>query len=113
MQRITVDLPEPDGPQITTRSPLRTVSETSFRAWNWPYHLFTLRNSIITGRSLLSASMARPPGRSAGLAQLPLQQPGAEGERVAQREIDQGDDAVYQHGLEGRVADDLAGLGQF
>jgi len=30
MQRISVDLPEPDGPQITMRSPFATFSEASF-----------------------------------------------------------------------------------
>src|SRR5690606_29251456 len=40
-QRINVDLPEPDGPQITIFSPFSTVSEQSVRAWKSPYHLWT------------------------------------------------------------------------
>ena len=47
MQRMAVDFPEPDGPQMTVRSPLRTTSETSLSAWNVPYHLLTLRISTI------------------------------------------------------------------
>ena len=31
-QRISVDLPDPDGPQITTRSPWRTVMLMSLSA---------------------------------------------------------------------------------
>src|SRR5665213_472902 len=41
MQRIKVDLPEPDGPQITMRSPARTSRSMSVSAWNLPYHLLT------------------------------------------------------------------------
>src|SRR4051812_17318788 len=39
MQRIMVDLPEPDGPQITMRSPRSTVRLISRSTWNSPYHL--------------------------------------------------------------------------
>ena len=45
MQRISVDLPEPDGPQITMRSPLATLSWMSRSTWNWPYHLLTSRSN--------------------------------------------------------------------
>ena len=41
MQRISVDLPEPDGPQITIRSPRATSRSMSRSTWNWPYHLLT------------------------------------------------------------------------
>src|SRR3546814_17713120 len=41
MQRISVDLPDPEGPQITMRSPLATVRSMSRRTWNCPYHLLT------------------------------------------------------------------------
>ncbi len=41
MQRISVDLPEPDGPQITMRSPGRTSRSMSVRTWNCPNHLPT------------------------------------------------------------------------
>ncbi len=39
-QRISVDLPEPDGPQTTMRSPRFTVSEMSRSTWKSPNHLF-------------------------------------------------------------------------
>ena len=41
MQRIIVDLPEPDGPQITSFSPRPTFRLMSRRTWNSPYHLLT------------------------------------------------------------------------
>src|SRR3989338_1053495 len=40
MQRISVDLPDPDGPQITIRSPRFTVMLISRSTWKVPYHLF-------------------------------------------------------------------------
>ncbi len=36
---ISVDLPEPDGPQTTTTSPLSTFVVQSVSTWNVPYHL--------------------------------------------------------------------------
>ena len=41
MQRISVDLPEPEGPQITMRSPARTDRSMSVSTWKLPYHLLT------------------------------------------------------------------------
>ena len=41
MQRISVDLPEPEGPQITMRSPARTSRSMSVSTWKLPYHLST------------------------------------------------------------------------
>ena len=41
MQRIMVDLPEPDGPQITIRSLLVTRRLMSRSTWKSPYHLCT------------------------------------------------------------------------
>ncbi|MNO79601.1 hypothetical protein D3C76_707750 [compost metagenome] len=38
---IRVDLPEPDGPQTTTTSPLATWVVHSVRTWKSPYHLLT------------------------------------------------------------------------
>src|SRR3954468_6083721 len=46
MQRIRVDLPEPEGPQMTIRSPRLTVRLMPFRTWNSPYHLWTSIRSI-------------------------------------------------------------------
>ena len=39
MHLINVDLPDPDGPQITIRSPRYTVRSISRKTWNWPNHL--------------------------------------------------------------------------
>src|SRR5215211_4348341 len=39
MQRIIVDLPEPEGPQMTMRSPRTTLRLMSRSTWNSPYHL--------------------------------------------------------------------------
>src|SRR6266704_2904365 len=44
---ISVDLPEPDGPHTTTTSPLATSVEQSLSTWNGPYHLLTLRMTIM------------------------------------------------------------------
>src|ERR1700753_2109970 len=45
---IRVDLPEPDGPQTTTTSPLATEVVQSFSAWNVAlYHLLTWLISIM------------------------------------------------------------------
>ena len=47
MQRIMVDLPEPDGPQTTTFWPFMT-SRLMFRStWNSPYHLLTSRRTML------------------------------------------------------------------
>src|SRR5579864_1254847 len=45
---ISVDFPEPEGPQTTTTSPLATLMVQSFSAWKVdPYHLSTWLISII------------------------------------------------------------------
>src|SRR5438067_1205207 len=41
MQRIIVDLPEPEGPQTTTFSPFFTSRLMSVSTWKSPYHLWT------------------------------------------------------------------------
>ncbi len=38
---MVVDLPEPEGPQSTMRSPWRTLRLMSLSTWNWPNHLCT------------------------------------------------------------------------
>ena len=43
---ISVDLPEPDGPQTTTTSPLAISVEQRFKTWKGPYHLLTSRMAI-------------------------------------------------------------------
>src|SRR5688572_10789360 len=116
MQRIAVDLPEPDGPQITIRSPLPTDSDTLLSAWNLPYHLLTLRISIIgalasRGSGLDRAVIGVP--RSAGSAELALKHARAVGERKAHAEIYQRHQPIDHGRLESGVGDVVASLDQF
>jgi len=55
MQRISVDLPEPDGPQTTTRSPLATERFTSRSTCRAPNHLFTPCSTMAGGASARTA----------------------------------------------------------
>ena len=48
MQRISVDLPEPDGPQMTIRSPGRTSRSMSVSTWKSPNHLSTPSMRMMT-----------------------------------------------------------------
>src|SRR3954470_8676250 len=52
MQRMAVDLPDPDGPQTTTRSPSATFSDTSRRTCSAPNHLLTLSSRMAGGASV-------------------------------------------------------------
>src|ERR1700749_1117965 len=47
MQRISADLPDPDGPHRTIFSPARTVMSIFFKAWKSSYHLSTPSITII------------------------------------------------------------------
>ncbi|CFO70281.1 Uncharacterised protein [Bordetella pertussis] len=44
---MSVDLPEPDGPQTTTTSPLATLVTQSLSTCVAPYHLLTFLISIM------------------------------------------------------------------
>ena len=44
---MSVDLPDPDGPQTTTTSPLSTLVVQFVSTWKVPYHLLTPFISII------------------------------------------------------------------
>ena len=44
---ISVDLPEPEGPQTTTTSPLAMLTEQLLSTWTGPYHLETFLISIM------------------------------------------------------------------
>src|SRR3989338_4096581 len=57
---IRVDLPEPEGPQTTTTSPLLTWVVQSVRTWKSPYHLLTFWIEIIGQTSIADVS---PPAR--------------------------------------------------
>ncbi|WP_244508033.1 hypothetical protein [Mesorhizobium sp. ORS 3428] len=61
MQRIIVDLPDPDGPQMTSFSPRETVRFTLRSTWNSPYHLFT--PIISTAVAVLSEARFSAAGR--------------------------------------------------
>ncbi len=51
MQRISVDLPDPDGPQMTMRSPFLTCRSMSRNTWKLlPYHLLTLSKVMMLSR---------------------------------------------------------------
>src|SRR5487761_1997350 len=63
---ISVDFPEPDGPQTTITSPWSTLVVQSVSTWKLPYHLETLRISII--------GIARSPWVSIWLRDVCLQQ---------------------------------------
>ena len=47
MQRTVVDLPEPEGPMMTSFSPSATSSDTSFKTCRSPKNLLTFSNRII------------------------------------------------------------------
>ena len=54
MQRIRVDLPEPDGPQTTMRSPRLTVRSMLRSTWNEPNHLCTPSISIAASGAVIA-----------------------------------------------------------
>src|SRR6185295_32303 len=93
MQRISVDLPEPEGPQMTIRSPLATLRSTSRSTWNCPYHLLTFANSMIgwvAGMRGLDVLLF-PAGAGIEMALDPL---AVAGHREAADEIDRGDEQL-------------------
>jgi len=47
MVLMSVDLPEPEGPQTTTTSPFWMLVEQSLSTWKLPYHLETFLSSIM------------------------------------------------------------------
>ena len=54
---MSVDFPEPEGPQTTMTSPFWTFVVQSVSTWKAPYHLLTFWISIIAMISFLSAAM--------------------------------------------------------
>src|SRR5690606_32817540 len=70
MQRISVDLPDPDGPQTTMRSPRATLRSMSLSTWKSPNHLprFSIR---IAGASPGEAVRAAGAGGDASVMAVP------------------------------------------
>src|ERR1051326_510686 len=66
MQRIMVDLPEPDGPQMMMRSPRLTLRLMSRSTWKSPYHLCI--PTMSTATSLVVVCILGPVGRAFGAA---------------------------------------------
>src|SRR5437868_7259512 len=62
MQRIMVDLPDPDGPQMTMRSPRLTCRLMSRSTWKSPYHL--CMPTMSTAISLAVVCIFGPVGRT-------------------------------------------------
>src|SRR6516164_8547835 len=58
MQRVIVDLPEPEGPQTTTRSPFLTSRSMPLRTWKSPYHLSTWRSWMIGSLARVSTALS-------------------------------------------------------
>src|SRR5262249_27260368 len=98
MQRSTVDLPEPEGPQITMRSPRRTVRSTSRSTLNSPNHLCRpLISTAIspparlgaTASGLSSTALIVVPSAPLADAEPALDPGGVARHRIAAHEIDQ------------------------
>ena len=60
-QRMSVDLPEPDGPMITTFSPRLTVRLMSLRTCRSPKYLLRPRISIISAHGQHPFPLSQPP----------------------------------------------------
>ena len=58
MQRMRVDLPEPDGPHTTMRSPDFTVRLMSLRTWKSPYHLLTSAMVMTSAEPMVEAAVS-------------------------------------------------------
>src|SRR5438445_8456888 len=89
MQRIIVDLPEPDGPHTTTRSPFLPSRLMSVRTWNSPNHLSTWRSSMMgsPARVSVAVSVMSPPPP---LVELALEHLAVTRHEKAEGEIDRG-----------------------
>src|SRR4051794_20375394 len=83
---ISVDLPDPDGPQTTTTSPLLIAVVQSVSTWKVPYHLETSLMSIM--------KVSRRWRLSADDGDLPLQPPNGHRQAEADDEVDDGGDEI-------------------
>src|SRR5690606_15513478 len=101
MQRIMVDFPDPDGPQITMRSPGATFRSMLRSTWNCPYHLLTLSMRIMASaiRKLLAVHVQDADCGPLALTlitclQLLFQMLAVPGYRKAENEIDDTDEQI-------------------
>src|SRR5450830_741830 len=94
MQRKAVLLPEPLWPMMATTEPFRTVNDTPSSTRVLPKHLEMLSISTM------------------GDMEFPLEAAAQHRQRIAQDEIERGNDHEDDEGLEGGVVDDLTGTGQ-
>src|SRR5579885_516768 len=102
MQRIIVDLPDPEGPQMTMRSPPMTRRLMSRSTWKSPYHLFILTMSTATAlasRAGLptaesSSVLMRPASSFVALAQARLGRASVARHAVAEDQIEHRGDGV-------------------
>src|SRR5215813_1787406 len=83
---MSVDFPDPDGPQTTTTSPLSTLVVQSVSTWNCPYHFDTPCIEII--------DIELPP-ESANHGDLFLQPFHSKRQRIAEHEVDDRDEQVH------------------
>src|SRR5262249_54809209 len=97
MQRIMVDLPDPEGPHTTMRSRRSTARLMSRSTWKSPYHLCTPTISIATllrvvcrvGSPVAPAvSVIIPPLAPVAAVQAPLEEQRVARHAEAEREID-------------------------
>src|SRR6516165_5240530 len=92
MQRIIVDLPEPEGPQTTTRSPFLTSRLRSLRTWKSPNHLSTWRSSMIVSparvSTALSVNLPSPPLTLSAFIELALEHLAVARHKEAETEIE-------------------------
>src|SRR5882757_3664844 len=117
MQRSSVLLPDPLRPTMATSWPWRTSSDTPSRTFSGPKYFVTFWTL-----TTMSAALACPLGSRARrpLAtvlscdmQFPFENTARYRQRVADREIDRGDEQEDQKRLKRRIVDDLAGARQF
>src|SRR6185295_14902309 len=101
---ISVDLPDPDGPQTTTTSPFLIEVVLSVSTWKAPYHFETFLMSIMSGLS--------SDGRSANDGDLLLQLANRHRQAEADHEIDDGGDEVGLDRAVEVLARDLEALEQ-
>src|SRR5580765_817142 len=111
MQRIIVDLPEPDGPQITMRSPPRTFRLMSRSTWKSPYHLLSsMSSTAVSVRSRpglrsdpkFSSAVMSCPSPPATLGKTRFHRASIARHAVAEDQIKNGGDRIARRASDGR-----------